>query len=75
MRMRIVWQRREAFEEVRADLLCRLLRIIVNTMLLDRAVVEQAEGAAPMYTGTVPCWQSASRHSVRSTLLCRRGRS
>lgn len=73
--MRNVRQRREAFEEVRADLLCRLLRIIVNNMLSDRTVAEQAEGAALMHTGTVSCWQSASCHSVRLTLLCRRGRS
>lgn len=48
------------------------ITMLVNIMLSDRAVIEQAEGAALMYSGTVPCWQSASRYSVRSTLHCQR---
>lgn len=73
--MRNVRQRREAFEEVRPGSLSFSLHVIANNMLSDRAVTEQAKGAALMHTGTVPCWQSASCHSVRLTLLCQRGRS
>lgn len=73
--MRNVRQRREAFEEVRAGSHSFSFHVIANNMLSDRTVAEQAKGAALMYTGTVPCWQSASCHSVRLTLLCQRGRS